>query len=274
VQTRILAALFIFPLLAQGAVACGGSATENGAGEASGGTGGASAGASAGGNPAGGLPSSGGGGAVGVGNAGTGGVCGPTTCPLTMSECAGGYHLGTPQGLCCQACIADSTNDCAQGQINYQGFEQTELRANTTCKVDSDCVLAYQHNACTANCGIALSTSAATSVNTALTAYATNNCASCPAPAPPPCPASSATCINGACALNLPVFPTGSGGSTGSAGASSASGADSACTGATPVAPCASDPQQVSYCQSNATCCYGGKKWDCLCTDGCTYHQF
>jgi hypothetical protein len=209
VQKSVVSLLSLFPLAL---VACGGSAIETGIDQARAGSPGAGAlgaGASNGGAPGGGAPSAGAanGGAPGVGNAGAGG-CGVTACPAIIGYCAGGYHLGTAVGQCCPGCISNSTTDCAQGAVNYQDFEQTQVMFHNFCMTDTDCVLAPENNACASTCGIAISVSAEASVVSALTDDANNNCGACPPSRTPPpqCPAFFASCTHGACIVNTRVY--------------------------------------------------------------------
>jgi hypothetical protein len=211
VQKSVVSLLSLFSLAL---VACGGSAIETGIDQARAGSPGAgapsagapSAGASDGGTPGGGTPGAGAanGGAAGIGNAGAGG-CGVTACPAIIGYCAGGYHLGTAVGQCCPGCIPNSTTDCAQGAVNYQDFEQTQIMFHNFCMTDTDCVLAPENNACASTCGIAISVSAEASVVSALTDDANNNCGTCPPSSTPECPGVYASCTYGACVLNTPV---------------------------------------------------------------------
>jgi hypothetical protein len=220
VQKLTIGLLGVLPLGLLGAVACGGSAFENGAidqtgggagasgkssigGSASAGTSGAAGSTNAGGSAAGGAQGGDGGGAN---NAGAGGIGCAVACPGIVGTCAGGYHYGTAAGQCCPSCIPDSTNDCAQGQINYQDFEQSQIGFSDSCKTDRDCVLAPEINACVATCGIPISTSAAMSVVSALRDYALNNCSACTPPTPPPCAGFGVSCINGACKVSAPIM--------------------------------------------------------------------
>jgi hypothetical protein len=202
-----------------GSAACGGSAVENNPNGQAGGSSGASGASNVGGSASAGTSAAGslnaGGSAAGgahsgeggsTSDAGTGGMACAVACPGVIGTCAGGYHYGTAPGQCCPSCIQDATNDCAQGQINYQDFEQSQIGFNDSCKTDSDCVLASEINACVATCGVPISASAAMSVTSALRDYALNNCSACRPPEPPPCAAFGVSCINGACKVSAPIL--------------------------------------------------------------------
>ena len=182
--------------------ACGGVASESGVtsqgGSAGSGATGVAGSVSTGGFAAGGALDGGAG--AGSGDAGAGGLnCRAVACPGVIGSCAGGFHYGTPVGQCCSGCVPDSTNDCAQGQANYQDFRQTQIGFNDSCKTDSDCVLTPEDNDCTDSCGIPISVSAEASVVSKLSEYAGNNCATCPPPTSPPCIDFVVSCTNSAC---------------------------------------------------------------------------
>jgi len=220
VQKLIVGLLILLPIGLLGAVGCGGSATENGTTAQAGGGAAASGGSSLGGSASAGttgvagsfsVGGSAAGGALGiaggpVSEAGAGGMACAVACPAILGVCAGGYHYGTPPGQCCPSCIPDSTNDCAQGEVNYQDLEQSQIGLNDLCSKDSDCVLAPEINACVASCGIPIGASAAMSVVSGLRDYALYNCSACTPPTPPPCANFGVSCINGACKVSAPIM--------------------------------------------------------------------
>ena len=186
-----------FVLLALG---CGGRAenqvsTSAGGGvAASGGSSVAVAGSSAAGADAGGGGSTGDAGAAGS-------ECISNPCPTLRGDCPPGEHYEVPQYACCPICTRESTNDCAQGEINYGKFFQGQLESNNFCKTDSDCASGDEGNACNLGCGFAINASSAAYVQSALSEYASNNCSTCPPKIPPPCFAPRAACMQGLCVL-------------------------------------------------------------------------
>jgi hypothetical protein len=134
------------------------------------------------------LPPSGGG--AGDADAGLGGVGGGGA--TAFGGVGGSAEAGTG-GL-----------NCAQGQSNYRNLSQTEIAHNDSCKVDGECAVVSETNACSANgCGdfIALNVSAQMSVVSTLDDYAANACATCPPLAPESCVRIDAvvSCVNGMC---------------------------------------------------------------------------
>jgi hypothetical protein len=183
------------------ALGCGGKAENQGS-------------ASAGGSDASGaLNIAGAGGSPGFADAGVGGGdpagdagaassgCDKSACPGQIGECIGGYHWGTPPGACCPDCTPESTNDCAQGEINYGEFFQWQLDSNNFCTTDSDCAIGYEGNACNLGCGFAINAALAADVQSALKEYASNNCSRCPSEIAPPCIDLQVACMKGLCIL-------------------------------------------------------------------------
>jgi len=200
--------------------------TGNGAGFA--GTIGA-AGATGAAGTRGGLGGHGGAGSTGKGGAGGSQACGPCPAPLCKQgyvsvvdpavsccpvcrpidcrtvdcadpKCAAGNHLETPPGTCCPVCVAGPSEACNKGQQSYQSLRQqlVEKYNSSPCKLDSDCTLVVEQNACVSDCGTAIFAAAVSNYDSNLK-NASADCASCPPPDRPPCVFLVALCSNGQC---------------------------------------------------------------------------
>jgi hypothetical protein len=183
------------------AVGCGGKAEIDSLSAAAGGGGqagasGAASGEQSGASSTGGSQATrGSGGAAVTADSG----CAAIVCEGETGDCIPGYAWQTPAGACCPRCSPELTNDCAQGQANYQQFRQWELESNSFCSTDSDCALGYEGNACNAGCGFPIAAAAVGEVDAALKEYASDDCSTCPPQIGPPCVESQVACVNRVC---------------------------------------------------------------------------
>jgi hypothetical protein len=111
-------------------------------------------------------------------------VCSNGTC-TTVPATGGG---GGP-AACMQAVAA----------YDMQRAALIQKFTSTPCNVNTDCTLVVERNGCVASCGQALLASFATDYSNDLGPAAAACNASCPLTPPPPCPAITATCLNGQC---------------------------------------------------------------------------
>ncbi|HVR01243.1 MAG TPA: hypothetical protein VMT47_03865 [Polyangia bacterium] len=135
-------------------------------------------------------------------------VCRPIDCRAV--GCAdpkrpAGNRLETPPGTCCSVCVAGPSEACNKGQQSYQSLrEQLIQKYNfSPCKLDSDCTLVVEQNACVSDCGTAIFAAAALDFESN-SKSASVDCASCPSPAIPPCAALVALRSNGQCGTGSP----------------------------------------------------------------------
>ena len=205
-----------------------GAASGGAAGTASGGTAGASGSA---GSPTGGTG----------GDAGSGGGCFKTLCDLVRAPtckdidtltnytqpslaeapcgascifipvdtpCGAGKHCDQSTNMDA-ACVPDSGNNCASGQMGYEAYRSTLIASDNSCQTEADCSFVPEINQCAYSCGIAVSASKTALVVEGLGAYASNDCAACPAPTPPQCNPFYLACNEGKCTIPpfIPPLP-------------------------------------------------------------------
>lgn len=182
----------------------------------------------------GGLGGRGGAGSTGKGGAGGSQACGPCPAPLCKQgymsvvdpavsccpvcrpidcgavrcaepKCPAGSHLETPPGTCCPMCVAGSSEACNEGQRSYQVLRAQLIQKynSSPCKLDSDCTLVGENNACASTCGTAIFAGLASDYASNLK-NAAADCASCSPPPIPPCAALVALCSNGQCVAGSP----------------------------------------------------------------------
>jgi hypothetical protein len=122
--------------------------------------------------------------------------CGaPPTCPA-------GQHLELRDGDCCQTCQPGTESSaCTKGREGYTQSRTVlvEKYNFSGCKVDSDCALVFENNACVSNCGTAFPKGLADQAQSNLDSLAASDCAMCPKPVIPPCVPLVAVCSNGQC---------------------------------------------------------------------------
>jgi hypothetical protein len=88
-----------------------------------------------------------------------------------------------------------------KGRASYSQLRDqlVEKYSSGGCKVDTDCALVFEDNACASNCGTAIPKALADGFASNLDATAAASCATCPPPIKPPCAPLAAVCSNGKC---------------------------------------------------------------------------
>jgi len=139
------------------------------------------------------------------------GTCCPVCTPVCnmaciVAPCPTGQHLETPPGACCAVCVPDKVTACEQGQKAYFGFRSMLIDKYNSigCMTNNDCTLVYDANRCTASCGVAIPVSQTTNFVNNLRSFADSNCATCAPQPPPPCAASTVSCVRNRCTQGGP----------------------------------------------------------------------
>jgi hypothetical protein len=133
-------------------------------------------------------------------------ICRPLDCAAVdcaAPDCPADSHAEVPSGKCCPVCVKGVSQACNAAQASYASNREAMIQkyGSTPCKIDSECKIVYETNACVTNCGVALPVSTAGFFESNIESWAAACNAACPAKPLPPCLALSAVCSNGLCTL-------------------------------------------------------------------------
>jgi len=138
-------------------------------------------------------------------------VCQPVDCATVRCAdpaCPAGTHAEKAMGQCCATCMPGAVSmACQTARDQYTKSRESliEKYRSIMCRSDKDCALVPESNRCNQGCPLAFPASLI------MSAYANLNgsaqCADCPTPPSPTCPAMVAICSNGQCTEGAPILP-------------------------------------------------------------------
>ncbi len=121
---------------------------------------------------------------------------------LVVVGVGAGLVLGCGGNQTSSAAGGAGADACGAGKTAYQKHREELLAkvSQTVCKLDADCAVLWENNACVSTCGTAAPASAIDGATAELNDFAKKNCSSCgPIPVPPCVPPQPLACQQGRC---------------------------------------------------------------------------